>query len=120
MFTKADKFLITLLLCLAAAGIFYELSFMQGTAKMLEVNAGGHKRLYRLDRDDVIAVDGVTGGLTIEIKQGKARVQQALCPDHICERVGWISQAPQRIICVPNKVIVAVVAEKTDVDVIIQ
>ena len=120
MLTRADKFLIIFICLLAVGGIIYELKYIQHERAVLQISVDGQSRQFSLLNESVFAVDGVSGELQIEIKEGKARVQQAVCPDHVCEKTGWISRAPQRIICVPNKVVVSVIADNTDVDVIIQ
>lgn len=120
MFTRADKILIACLCLLAVAGIAYELLFMQRGQTLLEINVAGESQQLSLSSDRVLIVGGAVGDLQIEIKAGKARVQAALCPDHVCEKTGWISRAPQRIICVPNKVVVSIPADTADIDVIIQ
>lgn len=120
MLTRADKILIACLCLLSVGGILYDLSLMKNSKSVLQVSAAGQKQQLSLDTDQVFMVAGSNGSLQIEIKAGQARVQEAFCPDHVCEKTGWISRAPQRIICVPNKVVVSIVADNNDIDVIIQ
>ena len=44
----------------------------------------------------------------IEIKDGRVRMIEASCPNHLCIRQGWIRFEGQSIICLPNKVTVIV------------
>ena len=59
-----------------------------------------------------LAVDGVydinSGTNTIEIKDGRVRMIEAFCPNHLCIRQGWIRFEGQSIVCLPNKVSVTV------------
>ena len=45
---------------------------------------------------------------TIEIKDGRVRMLEASCPNHLCIRQGWIRFEGQSIVCLPNKVTVIV------------
>lgn len=44
----------------------------------------------------------------IEINDGRVRMIEASCPNHLCIRQGWIRFEGQSIICLPNKVTVIV------------
>ena len=39
---------------------------------------------------------------TVEIKDGKYRIINSTCENHLCEKQGWNSNLP--VICVPNKI----------------
>ena len=45
---------------------------------------------------------------TIEIKDGRVRMLEASCPNHLCIRQGWIRFEGHSIVCLPNKVTVIV------------
>ncbi len=45
---------------------------------------------------------------TVVIKNGEVRISEADCPDRVCVNTGGISKAGERIICLPNSVIVEV------------
>ncbi|MBR6084684.1 MAG: NusG domain II-containing protein [Spirochaetales bacterium] len=44
----------------------------------------------------------------IEIRDGRVRMLEASCPNHLCIRQGWIRFEGQSIVCLPNKVTVTV------------
>ena len=44
----------------------------------------------------------------IEIKDGRVRMIEASCPNHLCIHQGWIRFEGQSIVCLPNKVTVTV------------
>lgn len=42
------------------------------------------------------------------IRNGKIAILNGNCPDHICERTGYINRAGESIICLPNRIIVQI------------
>ena len=61
---------------------------------------------YYLAIDGIYDINGGTN--TIEIKDGRVRMLEASCPNHLCIRQGWIRFEGQSIVCLPNKVTVTV------------
>ena len=52
-------------------------------------------------------LDGPAGGLTLLYLPGKGFcVENASCPDHLCVRSGYIRQAGQSLVCVPNRIVI--------------
>ncbi len=59
------------------------------------------------DVDAIYSVDGDTGGLQVEVKDGRWRVINEKCPNHICASMGWASvDDPIPITCLPNNIII--------------
>ncbi|WRS26499.1 NusG domain II-containing protein [Oscillospiraceae bacterium MB08-C2-2] len=48
--------------------------------------------------------------VSLEISGGKLRFVDVDCPDHLCEKTGWISQEGESVVCLPNRV-AAVIAQ---------
>ena len=69
---------------------------------------------YALSEDGVFVLNG--GSNTIEIKDGKIRMLEALCPNLQCVHQGWISKSYQSIVCLPNKMIVTIEGDDKVVD----
>ena len=44
----------------------------------------------------------------MEAAPGRIRVASANCPDQVCVRQGWISDASVPIVCLPHQVIIQV------------
>ena len=61
---------------------------------------------YSLSTDGIYTINGGTN--TIEIKDGKVRMTEADCPNHLCVRQGWISFSGQSIVCLPNELSVTI------------
>ena len=70
----------------------------------------------RVDGDQVakysLSVDGeyeLNGGTNVlRIKDGKAYLTSASCPDHLCVKQGKIDQTGETITCLPNRLTVTV------------
>lgn len=72
---------------------------------------------YSLSLDGEYDLNGGTNRL--EIKNGKARMIKADCPDSICIKQGRVSRTGECITCLPNRVVVEVVKENDTVDLVI-
>jgi len=72
---------------------------------------------YPLSKDAEYVLNGGTNRL--EIKNGKARMTDADCPDSICMKQGWVWRSGECITCLPNRVVVTVVKENDRVDLVI-
>lgn len=59
---------------------------------------------YPLSSDRTIPVASGGYTLTVEIRDGRARVRETDCPDKICQRTGWISHKGETVICAPATV----------------
>ena len=111
---------IVLILAIALVGLC--LLFFNGrkttprSSVVVEVD-GKTVASYPLDTDGVFVLNGGTN--TLEIKDGKARISDADCPNMQCVRQGWISRGGQSIVCLPNKLIVTVTSSDRSVDYIL-
>ena len=56
------------------------------------------------------SVDGPLGRTEIEIRDRSVRVVDSPCSKKICVRTGWIHKPYQTIICVPNRVVIRLLA----------
>lgn len=61
--------------------------------------------ILQLGADNEYSVDGKN---TVVIEDGKAYMKYADCPDGLCEKMGKIYSVGERIICLPNRVVVEV------------
>lgn len=110
--TKADILLAAALILLCAAACWYVWS--EGSrGAFAEVSVNGELYgSYPLDRDDEISIDSGYGHNTLTIRDGKALMTEASCPDGYClsqhRREGGIDSSNQTIICLPNRVSVTV------------
>lgn len=73
---------------------------------------------FPLDTDTVERIELPDGSYNVlEIKEGKADVTEASCPDGICVNHRAVSRQKQSITCLPNKLVVEIRnGEVSDVD----
>ena len=73
--------------------------------------------VYSLSRDGEFSLNGGTN--TLIIKDGKAYMADADCPDKLCVRQGKIHRNGETITCLPNKLTVTVIDEEGEVDLVL-
>jgi hypothetical protein len=63
---------------------------------------------YPLDKDTEALIECESGYNLLIIKEGEAYIAEASCPDGICSSHRPIKHSGRTIVCLPNKVVVAV------------
>lgn len=84
-----------------------------GTVAVAAVN-GEEIGRYPLDKAGRFPLNGGTNILVIE--DGKARVDEADCPDKLCVRQGEISRTGQTVTCLPNRLTVTIEGGEGEAD----
>ncbi len=56
--------------------------------------------------DEVFTVEYGGKTNTVEIKDGRIRVQSAECPDKTCVHMGWLESSAMPIVCLPNRLVI--------------
>ena len=79
---------------------------------------GEEKASYSLSEDLETVIRTGEETNTLVIREGKASVTEATCPDGICKNHAPISKAGETIVCLPHQVVVKVVAAENEVDVV--
>lgn len=106
-FIRRRELLIILAIAAAAAlGIILP-SFLGSGGKTAVIQYGDIVRRVNLSESGVFTLEDC-GETVFEIADGKIRVREAVCPDKICEKTGYIGYAGQSIICVPEKIVITV------------
>ena len=110
--TKNDLLLIGGGLVLALA-VYLVMTFFQGqathNAKAVVTIDGEVYGSFPLDTDCVEKIELPDGAYNIlEIKEGKADITEASCPDGICVNHRAVNKQSQSIVCLPNKVVVEI------------
>lgn len=78
----------------------------QKDGNMVQIMVDGKEfGVYSLAKDQVIDINGTN---TLEIKDGKAEMISAECPDKLCVHQKAISKSGESIICLPYKIVVRV------------
>ncbi|MBQ9370138.1 MAG: NusG domain II-containing protein [Clostridia bacterium] len=106
LFRVWDVVVIVLVLALLAAALYMILAPTQGRSAEIYVD-GTLVATVRLDHQERIDLLG----LTVVVEEGSIHVEDADCPDKICERMGKISKAGETIICLPNRVVIKILGK---------
>ena len=109
---KNDVILIAglLLAALAAFGgiSWYLAADTQKAEAVVEVD-GQEKGRYPLDQDTSVEIQLEGGSYNLlEIKDGRADITEASCPDKICVDHRPVSRRGESLVCLPNKVVVEI------------
>lgn len=102
---------------LAALGSFFVVEAMRedGVEVVVRIN-GEYVNSYSLLKDGEYELNNGTNILCI--KDGKAYMLYANCPDHKCIEFGTISKSGETITCLPNRLTITVVGGDNDVELI--
>lgn len=101
-------FIVALLLVVTVAGACLYLFRGEGDTVTVSVD-GKVVATYPLDVNRVEDIQTGTDGLNrLVIRDGKAWVETASCPDGICAAHKPIHREGESIVCLPNRVVIAV------------
>ena len=101
-----DLIVISAIVLVAIVILLFVLLFRKtGEYAVVEVN-GSVVGEYSLSKDGTYVLNGGTNTLIIE--NGSAYLVDSQCPDHTCEKRGKVKYVGQSIICLPNKLSVAI------------
>lgn len=115
---KADFIVIAVVAVVAGVLLFFLYGVNSNSGSYVRVEVDG-KVIDTLDlnEDTTLEIESENGGTnTLVIKDGKAKVTDANCPDGICTNHKEINKNGESIICLPHKLVVTVVNEKSGGD----
>ena len=111
---KNDIILVSVLMGVILLAILGILIFRKDGTKVKVTIDGKLFGEYSLDKDQTVEIKSDKGKNLLVIKDGKAYVESASCPDGICSSHKPISYGGESIICLPNKVVIEVKAKDTN------
>lgn len=112
---KNDIILIAVILVIAAIGIVVFMLTSKDGAKAVVTVDGNVVAEYDLNTDTEEIIYSQNGCYNkIVIKNGKASVESASCPDLICVGHREISKQGETIVCLPNKLVVSIQSSQGD------
>lgn len=119
---KNDIILIAVIVVLALAafgGISLYSANSTREAEAVVILDGEEQGRYPLSQDTTVKIDLADGSYNIlEIKDGKADIIEATCPDKICVEHRPVSKRGESLVCLPNQVVVEIEnGEETEVDI---
>ena len=104
---KKDWILIAVIVCVTAAYVFLHAYIGGAGANTVTIKVNGRiEGTYSLAEDQRIEINHGTN--ILEIRNGKADMVEADCPDKLCVNQKAVSLNHENIICLPNKVVVEV------------
>ena len=105
---KSDIILLCSVLAVAliVLGISAALMLGNGTEVVVRVDGEEYARLP-LERDAELLIESKNGTNLLVIKDKKAYISEASCPDMICVHTGYADEL-KSIVCVPNGVTVSI------------
>lgn len=117
---RNDIILVAVLLFAALAAFAVIQLTKKSGGYAVVVQEGKEIASYPLSEDISVTFQSSNGGYnTLVIKDGKADVTEADCPDKLCVNQHSISFNGETIVCLPNKLVVKIVSgEEADVDII--
>lgn len=113
--TRNDIILAVVLLLLSVAGLLLYKSFQSDGSYAVVLIDGEETARFSLDEDTEYVING-SGTNTLLIKDGKADIVSADCPDGICVDHAPISKVGQTIVCLPHGVVIAIKSDNTSSD----
>lgn len=78
--------------------------------------ADGFHKTFDLDEDTRYTVTTDLGVNTIVIENGTVHIEDADCPDKLCEQQGTIDSPGQTLICLPHELVVEILAPDGETD----
>lgn len=108
---KADVILISVFIFIGIIGLIFYLGGKQRGQFVKITRNGSVIGEYSLYKDGVITIEGDGGENTLTIKNGKADMSDADCPDKICVFHKPISKTGESIVCLPHKIVVEIISD---------
>ena len=115
---RNDILLIVAVLLLAAiAFLLFHFTGTQGD-RVVVLIGGERTASYPLSEDLEMVIRTGEESNTLVIRDGKAQVTAATCPDGICVDHHPISKSGETIVCLPHQVVIKVEAGENEVDIV--
>lgn len=118
---KWGDLIVVLLVLIAAAAVLLSLRPESGGRLTAVVRLDGvevaRRDLSGLEGSVFLEVEGAAYPITVEFAPGKVRIYETACPSRDCYATGWVDRAGGQIVCLPNRMVIALEGEKTsDID----
>ncbi len=119
--TRADKWLIAILLVVAVGGIGLSMAAFSAAGEQ-EAQVYKEGKLIQTIKlrpgyRQELRVGGAERYNIVMADNGRIRITEADCPDQICVVTGWVSVQPQQVVCLPWRVVIKIVSSRqVDID----
>lgn len=113
MMKTGDK-LVLFLATIFVAGLYAVMWSSPDQADFAQITVDGkEQQLVSLAADRLIGTQGVSGVSELEINHGRIRFLHSPCPNQICVHTGWLQHGGEFAACLPNRVAIEIVGNKT-------
>lgn len=107
---KEVLFLAGVLLAAAVLWMGIRLTHREDTGSILITVDGEEYGTWPLSENQIIKINDTN---VCEIEDGKVRMVEAECPDHLCIKQGAIGANGGLIVCLPNRVVIQGIAPES-------
>jgi len=109
--TKRNDIVLVLILLVSALAVWLCISLFSPSGDDVVVTVDGKEtQRYPLSDDREVRLECENGYNVLVIRDGKADVVEASCPDGLCVDFHPISKDGETIVCLPNKTVVSIEA----------
>ena len=108
---KGDVLLILIILVLAGGTFLYSRLGRQPGNRVQVAIDGKEYGSWSLDEDRIISIEERGFHNTLQIRDGKASMREADCPDKICVQTGRVTLPDQPVVCLPHRVTARILPE---------
>lgn len=119
---KRDILLISVIIAIALLFFLFIHFFIKKEGSMVVIKINGAIQ-YKgsIHEGKELVVNGYQGGSNrIVIQDGYVYMADADCPDKLCEHMGKISKTGENIVCMPHRVVVEIVGDRSELDSVIK
>jgi len=122
MLKKGDIILIAGVLAVVVLGfgLLKMSKTMDDSVHRIAVIKQEDRIIKKIDLDTVTEPQRITvGGAYSEVilvEKGRIRFEEADCPDKVCVKTGWLSNPGDKAVCLPNRTIIKIEGENSEVD----
>ena len=119
--TKADKIIVACMMVISIVSMLAINIFMYAdTAASVIIEVDGKPyaqyQIQNITSPEVIEIYTQYGYNKVEITTQYARILEADCADRLCISKGDIQKTNQMVICLPNRLVIRIEGNNTDVD----
>ena len=119
---KFGDFIIIILVLIIAASIFgaYLIPSDKNDKLIAQITQNGNliKEIDLNTLTDTLTINIGDDTAKIIAQKGRIKFEESNCPDKICVNTGWLTKSGQSAICLPNRIIIKVIGQKSDIDAI--
>ena len=114
---KMDIVIITILLAISFIPYImlknYQSGYNGGKYAVISIDGKEQKRVELTDGlDEEFMLESSYGINKVVIHDGKIGIVEANCKDEICIKEGFIGEVGERIVCLPNRLIIEIAGEQ--------